>query len=125
MYIININATNTTPAIRYTKDGRLQISGRSITEGGINFYQPLIDWAGTLQIKLLSVDINLEYLNSTSSKKLLHLLKTLDTNNNIKKLLINWFYDEGDDDALDKGQVMEGFLHKAEFSFHMNSGTEK
>jgi hypothetical protein len=121
MNIININATNTTPAIKYSEDGRLLIKGRSINEGGVNFYQPLIDWAETLQIKMLIVDINLEYVNSTSSKKLLSLLKVLDANNNIKKLLVNWFYDEGDEDAQEKGQVMESFLHKAEFRYHKNS----
>ena len=121
MDIINIKATNTTPAIRYSQDGKLRIKGRSITEAAINFYQPLIDWAQTLQIKALIVDINLEYLNSTSSKKLLHLLKMLDSNNHIKKLLINWYYEEGDDDSLEKGQVLESFLHKAEFKFHNNS----
>jgi hypothetical protein len=120
MNIINIKPTHSTPAIRYTGDGRLVIKGRSITAGGVNFYQPLIDWAGTLQIKMLIVDINLEYVNSTSSKKLLQLLKVLDANTSLKKLIVNWYNDEGDEDALEKGQVMESFLHKAEFRYHHN-----
>jgi hypothetical protein len=124
MNIVNINATHSTPSITYSEDGKLVIRGRSITEGGMNFYQPLIDWAETLQIKMLTLDIGLEYVNSTSSKKLLQLFKVLDTNKNIKKLIINWYYDEGDDDAYEKGQVMQGFLHKAEFGYHKNTEKE-
>jgi hypothetical protein len=124
MDIIHIKATNSTPEIQYSEDGRLLIKGRSINEGGINFFQPLIDWAETLQIKILTVDINLEFVNSTSSKKLLILFKTLDTNKNIRKLLLNWYYAEGDEGSYQKGVAIQDLLHRTEFRFHKMNGPE-
>ena len=57
-------------------------------------------------------------MNSASSKKLLTLLKILDANNSIKQLSINWFYKEGDEEALESGQIFEEFLLKANFRYY-------
>jgi hypothetical protein len=116
---IDFTATHTTPAVRYEENGRLVIRGRSISDNEVSFYQPLIDWACMLQADSLFVDIDLEYINSGSSKKLFYLLKVLDANVNIRKLIINWYYEEGDDEALIKGQVFNESLPKAEFRFHL------
>jgi hypothetical protein len=123
MKTINLPATNFTPEVKYDEDGKLLIKGRSISHNEISFYQPLIEWAGTLKNNRLIVDINLEYINSGSSKKLLTLLKALNTNVNIKHLLVNWHYEEGDEDNLVKGQLFEESLPKAEFTFHKNDET--
>ena len=120
MKTINTVATNFTPEVRFDEDGKLLIKGRSISHNEISFYQPLIEWAETLKNNRLIVDINLEYINSGSSKKLLNLLKALNTNENIKQLIINWHYEEGDEDSLVKGQLFEESLPKAEFRFHKN-----
>jgi hypothetical protein len=64
------------------------------------------------------MDLNMEYLNSASSKKLLEILKTLDNNDSIKELIINWHYEADDEDALESGQIFEDLLIKAEFRYH-------
>ena len=120
MDTIDIPATNNTPAIKFA-DGKLSISGRAISNKEISFYQPVTEWAGKVQINRLIVDINLEYINSVSSKKLLNLLKTLDNNKGIRSLIVNWFYEEGDEDTLLKGQLFDESLPKAEFRFHLNT----
>jgi hypothetical protein len=84
----------------------------------MKFYKPLIEWAGSLQVKKLTIDINLEYVNSASSKKLLYLLKILEANENIKKLTVNWYYERDDEDALENGKVLEKLLMKTHFRFH-------
>jgi hypothetical protein len=118
MNAIDIKATTSTPEIRYDEEGKLLIRGRSITEGGMDFYRPLLHWAETLKRKMLIVDLHLEYLNSMSLKKLIQFLKILDTNIHIHILFINWHYEEGDDDSLEKGRLMEGLLRKADFRLH-------
>jgi hypothetical protein len=120
---IHFAATNSTPYVSFVDNRKLVIRGRSISENEITFYKPIIAWATMLQIKLLEVDVDLEYVNSRSSKKLFQLFKVMDVNPDIKALIINWHYDEGDEDALIKGQVYQEALTKARFSFHMNNDT--
>ena len=117
---IHFPATNTTPYVSFVDNRKLVITGRSISENEITFYKPIIAWASTLQLKLLEVDVNLEYVNSRSSKKLFQLFRVMDVNPDIKTLIINWHYDDGDEDALLKGQVYQETLKKARFNFHMN-----
>jgi hypothetical protein len=117
---IHFPATNSTPYVSFVNERKLVITGRSISENEINFYRPIIAWASMLQVKLLEVDVNLEYVNSRSSKKLFQLFKVMDVNPDIKTLIINWHYDEGDEDAFMKGQVYQEALTKARFIFHMN-----
>jgi hypothetical protein len=121
---IHFPATNSTPFVSFVDNNRLVISGRSISENEITFYKPLTAWASMLQLKILEVDVNLEYVNSGSSKKLFQLMKVMDNNPDIKTLIINWYYDEGDDDALLKGQVFQESLKKAVFQFHMVTDPE-
>jgi hypothetical protein len=123
MNALHLTATHSTPLVRFIHGNQLQIKGRSISEGCSGFYQPLIDWAYTVHVNSLTVSINLEYVNSTSLKKLLLILKILDVNAKIEQLFIHWHYEEGDEDSLEKGQVIESFLRKARFSFFRFSET--
>ena len=117
---IHFPATNSTPFVNFVDNRKLVIKGRSISENEITFYKPIIVWASMLQVKLLEVDVNLEYANSRSSKKLFQLFKVMDENPEIKTLIINWHYDEGDEDAFMKGQVYQESLSRARFHFHVN-----
>ena len=118
MESIDIHATSSTPSVYYGLDGKLKIKGRSLPEDVTAFYHPLVDWAGKLEVHSLTVDVELVYMNSASSKELLELLKALDTNNRISELYINWFYEEGDEDGLENGQIYEELLQKASFQYH-------
>lgn len=115
---INLEPTTSTPAVRFSSDGRLLIEGRSLPEDVIRFYNPLIAWVKNLTTEVVKIDLNLEYLNSASSKKVLELLRMLDTNEAIKELIVNWHYEADDEDALESGQIFEDFLIKAEFRYH-------
>jgi hypothetical protein len=113
-----IEPTNSTPAIQFREDGRLLIEGRSLPENVLKFYTPLIEWASQLTIQVVKLDINLEYLNSASSKKLLELLKVFDANSHILNFMVNWHYEADDEDSLENGQIFEDLLIKAEFRYH-------
>lgn len=114
---IIIEKTASTPAIEFYDDGRMLIEGRSLPEDVNKFYKPLLEWVAGLTTDHVHVNINLEYLNSASAKKLLEILKSLDANNRIKSLIINWHYEEGDDDALETGQIFEELLRRAQFRY--------
>jgi hypothetical protein len=114
----NLNPTTTTPAITL-KSETLSITGRSIPLSEARFYDPFIEWAKNLNTAILNVEIRLEYLNSSSSKKLLQLLKALDTNKNLESLNITWYYEDGDDELKDHGHLFEKLLKKAEFRIEM------
>jgi hypothetical protein len=113
---IDLKPTRNTPAINFNAD-TLSIKGRSIPLSDAGFYDPYIAWAEEVSCKNLTVEINLEYMNSSSSKKLLHLLKKLDSNRKIISLIINWFYEEGDEEILEHGKVFEKLLKNARFRF--------
>jgi len=115
---IFLEPTNSTPAVVFNIDGRLLLQGRSLPEDVHHFYKPLIDWVSKIKSPVVRIDINLEYLNSASSKKLFELLKTLDSNTGVKELIVNWHYVCDDEDALESGQIIEEFMQKAEFRYH-------
>jgi len=118
MKSINIEATSYTPAIRFGADGKLFIKGRSIRMNEMEFYEPLIKWVELLQKENVSIDVDLEYIDTGCSMLLYKLLKALDINKSIKKLIVNWHYEEIDFDALEDGQILQDSLKKARFVFH-------
>jgi hypothetical protein len=113
-----IEPTSSTPAIQFKTDGRMLIEGRSLPEDVNKFYLPLIEWALKLKAEAVTLDINLEYLNSASTKKMLEFLKILDANNHIKTFIVNWHYESDDEDTLENGQIFEELLRKAQFRYH-------
>jgi hypothetical protein len=115
---LNFEPTTSTPAVRFTADGRLLIEGRSLPENVSRFYDPLIQWVKELEAEVVRLDLNLEYLNSASSKKLLEMLRAIDRNDCVETFIINWHYEADDEDALESGQIFEDLLDKAEFRYH-------
>jgi hypothetical protein len=112
-----LEKTGNTPAIEFMEDGRLLIEGRSLPENTTKFFNPLIEWVAGLNASDVRIVINLEYLNSSSTKKLLELLKVLDANSNIKNLYVDWLYEQDDEDILENGQIFEEILLKAQFRY--------
>jgi hypothetical protein len=115
-----IESTKKTPEISFACDGRLKISGRSIPEDPSKFYDQLFEWTFFYcqePSEVTTIDIELEYLNSGSSKAILHILRALvDISKKNRKLSINWYYEEGDDDIMERGEYYESILD-FKFSF--------
>lgn len=112
-----IEPTSSTPAIQFRTDGRMLIEGRSLPEDVQKFYGPVIEWAKSLTAHGVKLDVNLEYLNSASTKKVLEFLKVLDVNHHVKSFLVNWHYESEDEDTLENGQIFEELLRKAQFRY--------
>lgn len=99
-----INGTASTPVVNFKMCGELNLEGRSLPEDSVTFYQPLFEWAKQLTAEKVLVNIKLEYINTSSSKQLLTLLKIVTENENCKSVKVNWYYEEGDLDGLETGE---------------------
>lgn len=109
-----IPSTKRTPEINFSTDGRLMISGRSIPEDPTQFYDKLFEWVFHYcqqPSDNTTLDISLEYFNSGSSKAILEILRALvDSAAKGRQINVNWYYEEGDDDILERGEYYESIL---------------
>ena len=111
-----IKSSNKTPKIDFNKNGSLKIKGRSIHEDPDEFYLAIIAWVEDYcksPADSTIVDVELEYFNSGSAKFILVILQLLTTQLiGDKNLMINWYYEHGDDDILERGQYYSSLLNK-------------
>ncbi len=115
---ILIEGTVRTPTVKFDFNaGELEVSGRSIPENSITFYKPLFDWldAYTESPKETTTMVfNLEYFNTSSSKCILDLLRKLETLKEAApstKVIVRWFYDEGDEDMEESGGDFKSLIN--------------
>ena len=110
-----IQGTNKTPSVEFNTNGELKIEGRSIPENSYEFYKPVTDWINSLSEALppsIKLIVNLEYINTSSSKLLLDLFNRLEEIYVSKKtdVEIIWLYDYDDDDSREEGQNFKADL---------------
>jgi len=117
---LRIEKTNNSPLVEFNINGQMSIKGRSIPENGMVFYQPIFKWIeeyGQRPSPKTTLDVNLEYFNTTSSKCILDVLKGFEK---VKKpgfeVNVNWYYKEDDPDMLESGQDFGSFIN-INFSF--------
>ncbi len=116
METILIEGTPKTPTVTFeTGKGFLEIKGRSIPENSIEFYKPLVDLLEKYAAKpeaATNVNIQLEYFNTSSSKCILDVFKKLEAiNKSGSKVLINWYYEEDDEDMLEAGEDYQAIIN--------------
>lgn len=112
-----VDATNLTPGVDFKNTGTLLLEGKSCPIDVNKFYAPILKWIDSLKAKHVTFNINLEYINSASIKKIFLLLKHLDLNGKIEKIIVNWYYEEGDEDTFETGQIMEEILMRLQFNY--------
>ncbi|MDA3953193.1 MAG: DUF1987 domain-containing protein [Bacteroidales bacterium] len=101
-----IQPTESTPQVEFKKSGQLSIKGRSLPEDPKKFYGQLFEWAEELTAEDVQIDVKLEYVNTSSTKKIMELLKKVDGNKKIKHLHLNWYYEVDDLDILEFGEII-------------------
>jgi hypothetical protein len=111
---LRILPTKNTPEVILNPEGMIKIRGRSIHENVTDFFSPIEDWV-TLYIitpaEVTCVDLNLEYFNSASAKVFIHLLQKITyVTLKHKKFIFNWYYEDGDDDILERGEYFASVL---------------
>jgi len=108
------------PKITFNPAGKIDISGRSIHEDPKIFFDPLCEWIENYcknPPEITNVNIELEYFNSGSARYILKILRRLGRLiDDGKKLIINWHFEEGDDDILERGEYYASIL-KTTFNF--------
>ncbi|MEQ8470670.1 MAG: DUF1987 domain-containing protein [Marinoscillum sp.] len=109
MFDYQQEATRTSPYVMLdSSEARIEIKGSSSPDNAVQFYYPIIRKIKDLFIPVrgvINVDISMEYFNTSSSKcifDVLRLLKKLDHPR--RKVVINWHYEEEDDDMLETGE---------------------
>jgi len=111
-----IEGSPKTPTINFSpENGKLLIKGRSIPENSIEFYKPLVDalenYSGNPK-DATNVDIVLEYFNTSSSKCILDVFKKLEKiNSESNGVVINWHYEEDDEDMLEAGEDYQAIIN--------------
>jgi hypothetical protein len=112
---LNLEGSAKTPTVKFdSQKGSLELKGRSIPENSIEFYKPLNDWIdeyATNPQAQTTVDIKLEYFNTSSSKCILDLFKLLEKlNEKSTKVKINWFYEVDDEDMAEAGEDYQAII---------------
>jgi hypothetical protein len=114
MQEIRIIQTKTSPEIIMNPDGILKIKGRSIHENVTVFFEPVYTWINEYiedPADVTCVDLILEYFNSASAKVFIQLLQKLTyVQLKHKKFIFNWYYEDGDEDILERGEYFSSVL---------------
>lgn len=106
--------TKNTPEIILNPDGLIKIKGRSIHENAADFFAPVEIWVSDYILhpaNVTSVDISLDYFNSASAKIFIALIQKITyVTLKHKKFVINWYYEDGDEDILERGEYFASIL---------------
>ena len=117
METLSLQGSPKTPTVEMNAEsGVIEIKGRSIPENSIDFYRPVVDWLDKYSENPANetvVNIQLEYFNTSSSKCILDVFKKLETvykKNGEKGVVINWYYEEDDEDMLEAGEDYQSII---------------
>lgn len=124
---LKIEPTEYSPSVDFnTSTYRFVISGESRPENCGKFYTPVVTWLTKYEQELaekkapanttLTFVFKFDYFNSTSAKfimNLLQVIKKIEVAGHYK-VVIEWYYDEMDEDMMDAGKE---FCEAAELEF--------
>ncbi len=115
MQNLTLDGSAKTPTVSFDAlSGVLEIKGRCIPENSIEFYKPLNDWLdnyGSAPKSATSVDVKLEYFNTSSSKCILDFFKKLEgLNGKNTDVQVNWYFEQDDEDMEEAGQDYKAIL---------------
>lgn len=108
--ILQIQETTNTPYVCFDKSkGLLKLSGRSYPEHAKGFYDHLNNWIDNYLQNPSSktcVEISFDYINSSSTKALMFLMKKFQKlYNKGKEVSVHWFYKPADEEMYEVGQI--------------------
>ena len=104
-----IEPTRITPLVNFDpSEGIFEIKGRSSPENSIQFYQQILDVLeeyGKSENDAIIANFAFEYFNTSSSKCLFDVFKKLTKlKDSGKELIINWYFEEDDEDMKEAGE---------------------
>ena len=111
-----IEQTPKTPLISFDAgNGNFELRGKSIPENTVLFYKPVFEWVDKYVLSppaSTTLNIQLDYFNTSSSKCIVDLFKKLEaiSKNGKGTAVINWQYDEADEDMLEAGEDYKSII---------------
>jgi len=122
MVKLELKETATTPYVNFDQGtGMLKIDGRSIPENVIDFYHPILRWIDEYSkspVEKTEITLKFEYFNTSSSKRIFDIMKKLEkmATDTGKMVIINWYYEEDDEDIFFAGNDYKALISKLEFN---------
>lgn len=115
METLRIEQTDDSPlVILDQEDNQFEISGKSLPEDVVDFYQPMLDWLNTYREKPLSktvFNLKLIYFNTASSKMIMDILMILeDMVVEGHDVVIRWHSLQSDEDMQEAGKEYEEMI---------------
>jgi len=111
---LRILPTRSTPEVILNTEGIIRLRGRSIPDDALYFFKPIEEWISEYignPADVTCVEINLEIINADSKKFLLHIFQKITyVTLKHKKFIINWYYDDSDEDILEIGEHIASLL---------------
>ncbi len=112
MKVLDIKATNDTPKVLFDPQNEMfEISGRSLPEDVVLFYQPVLDWLDQYledPLEYTEFVFKYVYFNTATSKLIQDILFKLEQlHEKNQKVKVIWYYEEDDEDMLDLGEEFE------------------
>jgi SiaC family regulatory phosphoprotein len=111
-----ISSTRSTPEVILDPKGIIKLTGRLISENAETFFNPIEEWINDYfknPADITTVEICIEYINSTGTAYLLdiiHKITCIHLQKNTKKFIVNWYYKDEDEDMLEKGRFFSADL---------------
>ena len=107
---LHILPTNKTPEFLFRPDGMFKIIGRGLFGNRTKVTEQIMNWIDEYLSnpgEVTYVIISFEYLNSFSTTILVSILRKLSqVILQSKKLVIQWYYEEDDEDILERGEYI-------------------
>lgn len=115
METLRIEATDDSPQVLLDQEDKLfEISGKSLPEDVLEFYQPVVDWLTKYREKPnAKTEFNLKmiYFNTASSKMIMDILMILEEMvEEGHDVLIKWHSMQSDEDMQEAGKEYEEML---------------
>lgn len=124
METLILEPTENTPFVKVEWSGNIVIEGRCYPENAMYFFKPVMNYIAILEGSI-NIDINLDYINTSSSKLLHLLLLSLDEREkDIKSVIINWYYKDYDECILEQAQIYREFFESERMIFNLFSFDE-
>ena len=112
MSCLKIYPSKNTPLVELSSDGKLTIHGRSILDDAMGFYNPVLHWISESKSLTFTIEIQLEYLDTSSTKMILHILKAIKQKYGVKNMEIHWIYESDDEDMFNLGKDLEMVIRR-------------
>jgi hypothetical protein len=107
---VHILPTDNTPEILLNPEGIIKIKGRALTVNTTEVPKQILNWLDAYLInpaETTDIIVAFEYLNSFSTTILVSVLtKISQVIQHKNKFVIHWYYEEEDDDILERGEYI-------------------